>query len=103
MQKYSDFERVNDNLWKNNGHRYRLTARGVTPNSCWLINAVMVELIDIDIATGKDIYGDEHYDLENGTVQAGPQFIKEAAPGATAQNARREYLPEIERVILVTD
>jgi len=78
MQKYSDFERVNDNLWKYGERRYRLTAQGVTPNRCWLINARMIELTDIDTATGADVRGSIIHDLENGTVQVGPQFIKEA-------------------------
>jgi hypothetical protein len=46
-------------LYRRGGIYYRLTASGITPNGCWLINPQLIELIDIDIATGTDIYGSE--------------------------------------------
>ena len=56
--KLEDFTKVNRNLYKDaDGKYFRLFATGETPNRCWLINPAMRELLDIDIATGKDIYG----------------------------------------------
>lgn len=54
---FREFEQINRNLWKRNGTYYRLYSVGVTPNGCWLIAPKMVELADIDISTGKDVYG----------------------------------------------
>lgn len=74
----NDIERVNRNLYKSEGKYYRLFARGITPNNCWLIAPVMRELIDIDVATGKDVYGVNQIEFDvTGTVSAYSEFIKE--------------------------
>lgn len=62
------FEKVGRNLWKYDGHYFRLFGKGITPNGCWLAGAQMRELVDIDVATGNDIYGNWIQDLELGTV-----------------------------------
>lgn len=63
------YERVGLNLYKRDGKYYRLFATSVTPNGCWLINPAMRELLDIDTATGRDIYGFT-ISLGDGTVPA---------------------------------
>ena len=74
----NDIERVNRNLYKSEGKYYRLFARGITPNDCWLIAPVLRELIDIDVATGKDVYGLSQIEFDvTGTVSAYSEFIKE--------------------------
>ena len=57
--EYSSFTMLSDRsgLYKKGSKYYRLFARGITPNGCWLIAPKMVHLKDINIATGKDIYG----------------------------------------------
>ena len=74
---YSEFENKGSNLYKLNNTYYRLFGIGITPNGCWVIAPKMVELLDIDIATGKDIYGSEVkiHDII-GTVNASNQYIK---------------------------
>ena len=72
----NDFERTNRNFYKANGKSYRLFAQGVTPNGCWLINAKMVELVDIDVATGKDVYGKDVIEFEaTGIVGAPREYV----------------------------
>jgi hypothetical protein len=73
----NDIERVNRNLYKSEGKYYRLFARGITPNNCWLIAPVLRELIDIDVATGEDVYGMSQIEFDvTGTVSAYSEFIK---------------------------
>lgn len=57
--KYSSFTKVSgrSGLYKKGSKYYRLFAKGITPNGSWLIAPKMVHLKDINIATGKDIYG----------------------------------------------
>ena len=61
---------------KYSGKYFRLRAHGITPNNCWLIAPEFIELKDIDLAKGMDIYGTETIQLETGMVQAGPEYIK---------------------------
>lgn len=64
------------NLYKFGPTYYRLFAHSVSPNGCWLINPVMQELIDIDTATGKDVYGGTKIILDScGTVPGSFDFI----------------------------
>lgn len=72
----NDFTQINRNLWKRNGKYYRLTGMGITPNGCWIIAPTMVELIDIDIATGNDVYGAEMVKFDaTGAIMAGHEYI----------------------------
>ena len=76
IKYFSQMVQVNRNLWKHEKTYYRLFADGKTPNGCWLVNPKMVELKDIDIATGSDVYGGAVVCFGCiGTVQAGPDFI----------------------------
>ena len=69
-------ERINSNLYKKNGKYYRLFGSGVTPNGCWVINPTYKQLKDIDIATGKDVYGEEEISYGTGAVwNSGINFI----------------------------
>lgn len=74
----SNYTQIDRNLWKSEstGKYFRLFAQGVTPNGCWLVNARLLELSDIDISTGNDVYGAEIIEAECpcGTVQAGPEY-----------------------------
>jgi len=74
---FNEFKQKAANLYKLSGRYYRLFGIGITPNGCWVIAPKMVELLDIDIATGKDIYGSEIkiHDII-GTVNASNQYIK---------------------------
>lgn len=63
-ESISEFEKVGQNLYKKDKIYFRLFATSVTPNRCWLVNPTMVELIDIDIATSKDIYGKQYPCIE---------------------------------------
>ena len=77
--KITDFTRERTNFWRSaDGKKsYRLFAKGVTPNGCWLIAPKMVKLVDIDIATGNNIYGQELvFPDVIGTVSGSYTFIK---------------------------
>jgi hypothetical protein len=68
MKNFTQVE--NTSLYKSDatGRYYRLTCAGVTPNMCWLIVPKLLEVLDIDIATGTDIYGNSVYHLGEGCV-----------------------------------
>lgn len=63
-------------LYKQDGRYYRLFAWGITPNRCWLIGARMIELIDIDAASGEDVYGEDVINYDIGIIQAGIEYIR---------------------------
>ena len=63
------------NLYKQDGRYYRLFARGVTPNGCWLINPQFTELVDIDIRTNRDVFGSDSILMETGTVDGHREYI----------------------------
>lgn len=71
--------KIATNLYKDDesGKYFRLFATGCTPNFCWLVCPEYRELVDIDVATGKDIYGDAFYIVPDtvGTVSAYNQYI----------------------------
>jgi len=69
------FEKVGRNLWKYDGHYFRLFGNGMTPNHCWLAAPEMRELVDIDIASGRDIYSNWVQPLDNGTVPIGCEYL----------------------------
>ena len=73
----NDIEKVGRNLYKHNGIYYRLFAQGVTSNGCWLINPIMKELLDIDVSTGLDVYGQKtlNFDGVTGTVSSYTEFV----------------------------
>ncbi len=74
---YEEFKRVWTNFYKVNNRSYRLFGTGITDNGCWVINPKMVELKDIDIASGNDIYGHEIKISDIiGTVPASREYIK---------------------------
>jgi hypothetical protein len=76
--EFSTFEQVHRNLWRRYGIYYRLYASQAspTPNGCWLIAPKMVELADIDAATGKDVIGPSEVVFEVcGTVPACYEFV----------------------------
>jgi hypothetical protein len=70
-------EQVGRNLYKFEGKFYRLFGKGVTPNGCWIIAPEMRELKDINVATGKDVYGEDvlQFDGVTGTVGAPREHI----------------------------
>jgi hypothetical protein len=77
---FNQFEQTGHNLykWGDNTVRYfRLFGTGITDNGCWIINPKMVGLKDINIKTGKDVYGAEikMHDV-TGTVSATKEYIK---------------------------
>ena len=78
MASIDKYERVGRNLYKYHGTYYRLYAQGTTHNRLWLIYPKLVELIDIDASTGRDILGDDCIVFELiGTVNAdGREYIK---------------------------
>ena len=75
--RFIDFNKINRNLYRLGNKYYRLYGTGITDNGCWVINPIMRELIDINIASGLDIIGTE-IKIDNicGTVNAGHEFIK---------------------------
>ena len=74
---YNEFERTGRNFYKANNHSYRLFGTGTTDNGCWVINPKMVELKDIDIASGNDVYGQEiKINDITGTVPATSGYIR---------------------------
>ena len=77
--KITDFTQERSNFWRSKDGKksYRLFAHGITPNGCWLIAPKMVELVDIDIATSSEIYGQElSFSDVTGTVPGTYNFIK---------------------------
>lgn len=70
------FEKVGRNLYRTGAGYWRLFAAGITPNGCWLMAPKMRELKDIDVASGKDVYGPAEVEFEIcGTVSSGRDFI----------------------------
>jgi len=77
MNSMNDFERVNRNLYKKDKKYFRLFGHGITPNNCWIIAPKMIELVDIDIASGNDVYGDTVIEFDCvGTVSAYYEYIR---------------------------
>ena len=75
--EYNDFKCISRNLYKLGRIYFRLFGTGITPNQCWIENAKMVHLVDIDVATGKDVYGKAEVEFGYaGTVQKGPEYIQ---------------------------
>ena len=74
----NDLEQTGRNLYKYEGKYYRLYAKCITPNGCWLVAPCMVELLDIDTATGRDIYGNGRLEFDGitGTVSAPREFLR---------------------------
>ncbi len=79
--EYNAFTQIGTNLYKigfnqfEDKRYFRLFGTGITPNGCWIINPKMVELKDIDIASGQDVYGTEIiFDNITGTVSASGGF-----------------------------
>ena len=62
------FEQKGRNLWKQDKMYFRLAGLGITLNGAYRNAPVMIELADIDIATGNDVYGNNILDLETGSV-----------------------------------
>lgn len=54
----NDFRQVGRNSYQKDCKLYRLFGRGTTPNGCWVICPTMKHVADIDVATGKDVYGE---------------------------------------------
>lgn len=76
MAQINEFEQIRRNFWRKDEKSYRLFAYGITPNGCWLISPEMREIVDIDIATGNDIYGEDIIEFEYiGTVPASFQYL----------------------------
>jgi hypothetical protein len=63
------------NLYKHNGLYFRLFAKGITPNGCWLVAPYMLQLIDIDAATGEDVYGQNRIEFI-GMVESNREYVK---------------------------
>lgn len=70
------FEQVGRNLWKYDGHYFRLFGKGITPNNAYLAGAHMRELLDIDTATGLDVYGGWVQELELGAVTIYNEYVR---------------------------
>ena len=70
------FEQVGRNLWKYDGHYFRLFGKGITPNRCCLAGAHMRELLDIDVATGLDVYGGWVHEFERGEVTIYNEYVR---------------------------
>lgn len=54
----NDFRQTGRNTYSKDGKLYRLFGRGITPNGCWVICPAMKHVEDINVATGKDVYGE---------------------------------------------
>lgn len=59
MNSINEFTQVGTNFYKRGAKYFRLFGRGVTPNGCWILAPEMREVVEFDIATGKDIFGTE--------------------------------------------
>jgi hypothetical protein len=77
---FQDYEKVHKNLYRapqGTSKYYRLFAHGLTPNRCWLVAPVLRHLVDIDTATGKDVFGDTEITFDYvGTVPSWNAYIK---------------------------
>ena len=78
------FEQVGRNLWKYDGHYFRLFGKGITPNNAYLAGAHMRELLDIDIATGLDVYGGWVQELELGAATIYNEYVRLPRGGAAS-------------------
>ena len=75
--EFEDFEEYPHctNLYKRDGKWYKLAANGISPNGCWLLCPKMVQVLDMETATGKLIYGSESFQLQTGSVSAGHSYL----------------------------
>jgi hypothetical protein len=65
-------EKVGQNLWKRgDGKYFRLFATGRLANMRHLINPEMRELVEIDAATGSDVYGNEFASFSDPSLVSG--------------------------------
>ncbi len=65
-------DQVGRNLWKReDGKYFRLFATGRTYNMRHLINPEMRELVEIDAATGSDVYGNEYSSFSDPSIVSG--------------------------------
>ena len=76
VNEIKGFEQVGRNLYKFDGHYFRLFGKGITPNGCWLAGAEMRQLLDIDTATGNDIFSQWVQPLELGAVRIYSDHIR---------------------------
>lgn len=76
MEKYNSFEKIANNLYKRDKKYFKLFAHSVTPNGCWLASPFMRELIDIEVDSGTEIFGNVVEFETCGTVPGCNQFIK---------------------------
>lgn len=76
----NDMTKIHKNLWKLDNQYFRMFGHGITPNGCWIINPISRELIDIDIATGNDVYGLAELEFGGivGTVSSSNEFITQS-------------------------
>ena len=73
----NQFERLGNNLYRTGVGYWRLFAKGITPNGCWLIAPKMILLKDINIATGSDVFDSAELLFDAcGTVPATYPYIK---------------------------
>jgi len=72
---FNNFSQIARNLYKCGSGYFRLAGHSVTPNGCWISAPKMVQLIDIDAGTGRDVFGDVEFNFETGTVPAGRTFL----------------------------
>jgi hypothetical protein len=74
--EFRAFEQVGRNLYRTGSGYWRLAAIAVSPNGCWLLAPKMVELQDIDTASGTDILGSAQVVFDVcGTVPACYEFL----------------------------
>lgn len=74
--KFDEVEKINRNLYIYNKHYYKLFASGVTPNGCWVVNALLREIIDIESESGTDVFGSSMILFGEGEVSSSNEFIK---------------------------
>lgn len=73
--KIYKMEQINSNLYKQDGKYYRLFGYGVTPNGCWVISPFYKHLLDINVESGLDVYGEEEIEIGNGIIPSSTKFL----------------------------
>jgi len=78
MVSINDLEKIGGNLYRRGKYYYRLFGKSITPNGCWVIAPEIRELLDIDISTGRDVYGRRTLEIcggITGTVEASAEYL----------------------------
>lgn len=73
---FKNIKKVGINLYKHEDSYFKMFATNITPNGCWLSNASLKEVLDVDAYSGNYVYGNKVLQFDTGVVPSSNTFIK---------------------------